>query len=41
MMVVGLVPELCHEHYEADKLKRTVYNFIFPIYKYIYETRTR
>ena len=41
MMDVGLIPELCHEHFEAAKLKRTIYDFIFFIYKYIYETRTR
>jgi len=41
MMVVGLMPELCHEHFEADKLKITIYNFLLFIYKYIFETRTR
>ena len=32
MMVVGLMPELCHEHFEADKLKRTFYNFFVFLY---------
>ena len=41
MMVVGLMPKLCHEYFEADKLKRIVYNFLLFIYKYIFETRTR
>ena len=41
MMVVGLIPELCLEHLEADKLKIIVYNFLLFIYKYIFETMTR
>ena len=41
MMVVGLMPKLCHEHFDADKLKRTFYNFRLFIYKYMFETRTR
>ena len=41
MMVVGLMPELCHEHFEDDKLKRIVYNFLLFIYKYIFKTMTR
>ena len=41
MMVVGLMPELCHRHFEADKLKIFVYNFILFIYKYIFEPMTR
>ena len=41
MMVVELILELCHVEFEDDKLKRTVYNFILFIYKYIFETRTK
>ena len=41
MMVVGLMPKICHEHFEADKLKIIVYNFLLFIYKYIFETMTR
>ena len=28
MMDVGLISELCHEHFEAAKLKGTIYDFI-------------
>ena len=41
MMVVGSMLELYHEHFEADKLTRFVYNFLLFIYKYIFETMTR
>ena len=41
MMDVALIPELCHEQFELDKLKRIVYNFRLFIYKYMFETRKR